>query len=51
MSARALGPGDLVLCAGTLAAASFRERAEAASAAGFAGVSLYVTDRVRAWLP
>jgi len=48
VSARALGPGDLVLCAGTLAAASFRERAEAAAAAGFAGVSLFVTDRARA---
>ena len=39
-----LGPRDLVLCAGTLARASFRERVEAASAAGFAGISLFLAD-------
>ncbi len=43
-----LGPGDLVLCAGTLPAASFRERAEAAAAAGFTALSLLVTDHARA---
>ena len=48
MSGKPLGPEDLVLCAGTLATASFRERAEAAAAAGFAGVSLFVTDHLRA---
>ncbi len=48
MSAGPLGAGDLVLCAGTLPAASFRERVEAAAGAGFAGVSLFVTDYFRA---
>ena len=44
----ALPPGAPVLCAGTLPAAGFAERAEAAAAAGFAGVSLFVTDYFRA---
>ncbi len=37
-----------MLCAGTLATASFRQRAEAAAAAGFDAVSLFVTDHARA---
>ena len=44
----ALGPDDLVLCAGTLAAASFRERIRAASAAAYRGVSLFPSDVRRA---
>ncbi len=43
-----LGPGDLVLCAGTLPRASFAERVEAAAEAGFAGISLFVADYQRA---
>ncbi len=43
-----LGPGDLVLCGGTLPAASLRERADAAAAAGFRGLSLFVPDYRRA---
>lgn len=43
-----LGPEDLVLCAGTLPAASFRARVAAAAAAGFAGVSVFSTDHRRA---
>ncbi|MGH9018689.1 MAG: sugar phosphate isomerase/epimerase family protein [Acidimicrobiales bacterium] len=40
-----LGPGDLVLCSGTVPRATpFRERLEAASAAGFAGISLWGRD-------
>jgi sugar phosphate isomerase/epimerase len=39
-----LGPRDLVLCAGTVPRASFREKVEAAAGAGFAGVSLFVAD-------
>jgi sugar phosphate isomerase/epimerase len=39
-----LGPRDLVLCAGTLPLAGFREKLEAASGAGFAGVSLFLAD-------
>jgi sugar phosphate isomerase/epimerase len=39
-----LGPRDLVLCAGTVPRASFREKVEAAADAGFAGVSLFVAD-------
>ena len=40
----ALGPGDLVLCAGTVASTPFLERLEPARAAGFAGVSLTPFD-------
>ena len=41
----ALGAGDLVLCAGTLPrATSFRDRVEAAAAAGFAGISIWGRD-------
>jgi sugar phosphate isomerase/epimerase len=35
---------DLVLCAGTVRPASFREKVEAASANGFQGLSLYLSD-------
>jgi sugar phosphate isomerase/epimerase len=45
----ALGPGDLVLCSGTLPRdVSFRTRAEAAAAGGFAGLSLWGRDYQRA---
>jgi len=44
----ALGPDDLVLCAGTLAQASFRERVEAAVAGGYRGISLFPSDVRRA---
>ena len=44
----ALAAGDLVLCAGTLARASFEERIEAALAGGFAGLSLFGSDYRRA---
>lgn len=43
-----LGPDDLVLCAGTVLGSGFRERAEAASAAGFAGITLWAQDWQRA---
>ncbi|MEX2099872.1 MAG: sugar phosphate isomerase/epimerase [Acidimicrobiia bacterium] len=43
-----LGRDDLVLCAGTLLESSLRERAHAAQAAGFAGVSLWLSDVFRA---
>ena len=46
--ASALGFGDLVLCAGTVAASGLIERIEAASAAGFAGLSLFPDDYRRA---
>jgi len=39
-----LTAGDRVLCAGTLGAAPLREKLEAASAAGFAGVSLFIHE-------
>ena len=39
-----LGPEDLVLCAGTLAGASFRERVEAAAEGGFSAISLFLGD-------
>lgn len=39
-----LQPGDLVLCAGTLGRASFRERAQAAGQAGFRGISVFASD-------
>src|SRR3954466_10710932 len=39
------GPGDLVLCSGSLArAATFHERVAAAVAGGFAGLSLWGRD-------
>lgn len=45
----ALGPGDLVLCSGSLAReATFRERVAAAVAGGFAGLSLWGRDYFRA---
>ncbi len=44
----ALGPGDLVLCAGTLASASLPERVEAAVAGGYRGLSLFPSDVRRA---
>jgi sugar phosphate isomerase/epimerase len=37
----ALGPSDLVLCAGTLPRATFRDRVAAAAAGGFGGISLW----------
>ena len=40
--------GDLVLCAGTVPYASFAERVEAASAAGFRAISLFPQDYRRA---
>jgi len=43
-----LGPDDLVLCAGTIPNASFRERVAAARSGGFAGISLRVRDHARA---
>jgi len=43
-----LGPEDLVLCAGTLAKASFRERVDAAVAGGYRGLSLFPSDVRRA---
>jgi sugar phosphate isomerase/epimerase len=39
-----LRPGDLVLCAGTLGRACFRERAQAAAKAGFRGISVFASD-------
>ena len=44
----ALGPDDLVLCAGTLAKASFRARVDAAVAGGYRGISLFPSDVRRA---
>lgn len=43
-----LGPDDIVLSAGTLPRATFRERAAAARAGGFAGVGLRIPDLARA---
>lgn len=43
-----LGPGDLVLCAGTVSGSGFVQRAAAAAAAGFAGLSLFAADYERA---
>jgi len=48
MADQALGFGDLVLCAGSAPAAGFVERARAAAAAGFAGLSLFADDVHRA---
>jgi sugar phosphate isomerase/epimerase len=45
---RPLGPDDLVLCAGTVPASGLVERAAAAAAAGFAGLSLFAADYARA---
>lgn len=39
-----LGPDDLVLCSGTLLGASLCQKIEAASAAGFRGISLWIED-------
>ncbi len=39
-----LGPSDLVLCSGTLLHASLREMVEAASANGYAGITLWPND-------
>ncbi len=44
MSRPGLGPDDLVLCAGTLASTPLPERIEAAAAAGFQGLSLFLDD-------
>lgn len=44
----ALGPEDLVLCAGTLARASFAQRCSAAVAGGFQALSLFGGDYRRA---
>ena len=38
---RRLGPGDLVLCAGTLLGASFQQLVEAAVSGGFQGITLW----------
>jgi sugar phosphate isomerase/epimerase len=43
-----LGPDDLVLCAGTLLPTPLVERAAAARDAGFTGMSLWLSDVVRA---
>jgi sugar phosphate isomerase/epimerase len=43
-----LGPGDLVLCSGTVPKATFRARAAAAAAGGFAGIDLWLPHRQRA---
>lgn len=48
MAETTLGFGDLVLCAGSAPAAGFVERAHAAAAAGFAGLSLFADDVARA---
>lgn len=42
------GPGDLVLCPGTLPTATFRTRAAAAAAGGFSGIGLWLPHRRRA---
>jgi len=46
--ARALGFGDLVLCAGTVPLSSLQERIVAAAQAGFAAISLFPHDYQRA---
>jgi sugar phosphate isomerase/epimerase len=43
-----LGANDLVLCSGTVPDAGFRERVEAAAAAGFSAISLWGRDYRRA---
>lgn len=45
---RALGFGDLVLCAGTVPQSSLQERVAAAAEAGFAAISLFPHDYQRA---
>ena len=45
--AKTLGPDDLVLCAGTIPDAGFRERVDAAAAAGFSAISLWGRDYKR----
>jgi sugar phosphate isomerase/epimerase len=46
---RVLGAGDLVLCSGTIPRdTSFRDRLEAAAAAGYGGISLWGRDYERA---
>ncbi|MGA4545795.1 sugar phosphate isomerase/epimerase family protein [Uniformispora flossi] len=37
-------PDDLVLCAGTVLGSGFRERVEAAAAAGYSGITLWAQD-------
>jgi sugar phosphate isomerase/epimerase len=44
----ALTAGDLVLCGGTVRAASLPDKVDAAAAAGFQGVSLYWSDYIQA---
>ena len=39
-----LGPGDLVLCSGTLLGAPLRDLVQAASAGGFQGITLWAED-------
>ena len=43
-----LGPNDLVLCSGTLRAASLAEKCAAAVAGGFSALTLWPTDVARA---
>jgi sugar phosphate isomerase/epimerase len=43
-----LGPNDLVLCSGTLRAASIAEKCDAAVAGGFSAITLWPTDVSRA---
>ena len=43
-----LGPGDLVLCPGTVPKATFRARAAAAAAGGFSGIGLWLPHHRRA---
>src|SRR5262245_63085233 len=43
-----LGPGALVLCPGTLPAATFRVRAAAAASGGFSGIGLWLPQLRRA---
>ena len=43
-----LGPGDLVLCPGTVPKATFRARVAAAAAGGFSGIGLWLPHRGRA---
>ena len=45
---RVLSTDDLVLCGGTVRGASFRDKVDAASFAGFQGLSFYLSDYERA---
>ncbi len=45
---RVLSTDDLVLCGGTVRGAGFRDMVDAASAAGFQGLSFYLSDYERA---